>query len=55
MINRFKATEKVARFIEAENTLVVEVDKDDTKDSIKKDAEKMLNVKVPKHCSTSLA
>lgn len=45
-IKRFKTTEKVVRFIEAENTLVVEVEKADTKETIKKSAEKMLNAKI---------
>jgi ribosomal protein L23 len=46
MIKRFKTTEKSVRVVEAENTLVVEVDMNSKKPEIKKLAEEMFNVKV---------
>jgi ribosomal protein L23 len=46
MINKFKTTEKGVRIVEAENTLVVEVGLKDSKDQIKLEIEKMLNIKV---------
>ena len=46
MIYKFKATEKVVRFIEADNTLVVEVNRNDDKDGIRKEAERRFGVKI---------
>jgi ribosomal protein L23 len=46
MINKFKTTEKSVRVVEADNTLVVEVDMNAKKPQIKKTAEEMFNVKV---------
>jgi len=46
MINKFRTTEKSVRVIEAENTLVVEVNLRAEKPEIKKAAEEMFNVKV---------
>ena len=48
MIKRFKTTEKSVRIIEADNTLVIEVDQKDNKAKIKKEVEEMLKVKVDK-------
>ncbi len=48
MIHKFKTTEKSVRLIEAENTLVMIVDRNANKDEIKKDVEKKLNVKISK-------
>jgi large subunit ribosomal protein L23 len=46
MILDFKTTEKSVRLIEAENTLVLIVDRKDSKDEIKKEVEEKFNVKV---------
>lgn len=46
MIKGFKATEKIVRFIEADNTIVVEVDRRDSKAGIMKEAENKFKVKV---------
>ena len=46
MINKFKTTEKSVKLIEAENTLVVIVDKRDDKNDIKKQMEDAFKVKV---------
>ncbi len=46
MIQKFKTTEKSVRLIEAENTIVVIVDRTDKKDQIKKESESMFKVKV---------
>jgi large subunit ribosomal protein L23 len=46
MIQKFKTTEKSVRIVEADNTLVIEVGLKDSKDEIKKEVEKMFNVKV---------
>jgi large subunit ribosomal protein L23 len=46
MIQKFKTTEKSVRLIEAENTIVVIVDRADKKDQIKKESENLFNVKV---------
>ena len=46
MIERFKTTEKSVRIIEAENTIVIEVDMRDKKPAIKKFVEENLKVKV---------
>jgi large subunit ribosomal protein L23 len=48
MIEKFKSTEKGARLIEAENTLVLEVNRKDSKDEIKKEVENKFKVKVDK-------
>lgn len=48
MIQKFKTTEKSVRLIEADNTLVIEVDMRDTKKMIKDEMEKMLKVKIVK-------
>jgi len=45
-IKKFKATEKVVRFIESDNTLVVEVNLRDDKEGLKKEAERILGVKI---------
>ncbi len=39
-------TEKAIRLIEAENTLVFEVDRRDSKDKIKKEIEEVFNIEV---------
>lgn len=39
-------TEKAVRLIELNNTLVIEIDRRDSRTQIKKDFEKMFNVKV---------
>jgi large subunit ribosomal protein L23 len=39
-------TEKAVRLIEAENTLLLEVDRRDSKDKIKKEIEETFNIKV---------
>jgi large subunit ribosomal protein L23 len=44
----FKNTEKVVRMIESDNVLAVEVNLKDKKTDIKKNLEKMLNVKIDK-------
>lgn len=46
MITRFKTTEKSVRVVEADNTIVVEVEMNAKKPQIKKSAEEMFNVKV---------
>jgi large subunit ribosomal protein L23 len=46
MIKKFKTTEKSVRLIEAENTLVIEVDKSENKEEIKKNVEETFKVKV---------
>ncbi len=46
MIERFVSTEKGMRIIESENTLVLEVNRRDTKPEIKKEVEDKLKVKV---------
>jgi large subunit ribosomal protein L23 len=46
MINKFKTTEKSVRLIEADNTIVITVDRKDKKNLIKKFVEETLNVKV---------
>jgi large subunit ribosomal protein L23 len=46
MINRFITTEKVVRIIEAENKIVIEVDRRANKNEIKKEVEKVIGVKV---------
>jgi large subunit ribosomal protein L23 len=46
MIQNFKTTEKSVRLIEAENTLIIEVNARDSKDEIKKDVEQHFKVKV---------
>ena len=46
MINKFKTTEKSVRVIEADNTIVVEVDSRAKKPEIRKEAEEMFKVKV---------
>ena len=46
MINRFITTEKVVRIIEAENKIVIEVDRRANKTEIKKEVEKVIGVKV---------
>jgi large subunit ribosomal protein L23 len=46
MITDFKTTEKSVRLIEAENTLVLTVDRRDSKTDIKKEVEEKFNVKV---------
>ncbi|MEM4625299.1 MAG: 50S ribosomal protein L23 [Candidatus Pacearchaeota archaeon] len=46
MIKRARATEKAIRLIESENTIVIETDSNDTKETIKKEFERMFNVKV---------
>jgi len=46
MIKKFKTTEKVVRMIEAENKVVIEVDRRANKTEIKKQIEKQLGVKV---------
>jgi ribosomal protein L23 len=43
---RLVSSEKAVRLIEAENTLVIEVDRRDSKDKIKKQAEEAFNVKI---------
>ena len=44
----FKTNEKSVRLIEAENTLVIEVDRRDKKDKIKIEAEQELGIKIKK-------
>jgi len=46
MIKSFKTTEKTVRLIEAENTLVIQVEIDAKKDKIKKEVEEQFKVKV---------
>jgi len=46
MIQKFKTTEKSVRLIEGENTIVLEVEKKDSKDQIKKIVEESFKVKV---------
>jgi len=46
MIRKPITTEKAIRLIEAENTILFEVDTRKTKDEIKKSVEKIFNVKV---------
>ena len=46
MIFDFKTTEKSVRLIEADNTLVLVVDRRDSKDKIKKEVEEKFKVKV---------
>jgi len=46
MINKFKTTEKVVRIIEAENKIVLEVERRAKKPAIKKEVEEKLGVKV---------
>jgi len=46
MINRFKSTEKGMRIIEAENTLVLEVNRRAKKPELKKEIEEKFKVKV---------
>jgi len=46
MIKKFKTTEKVVRMIEAENKVVIEVDRRANKTEIKKQIETQLGVKV---------
>ena len=46
MITKFKTTEKSVRVVEADNTLIVEVDMKGKKPQIKKAAEEMFKVKV---------
>lgn len=46
MINRFKTTEKVVRILEAENKIVIEVDRRAKKPEIKKEVEEKLGAKV---------
>jgi large subunit ribosomal protein L23 len=48
MIEKFKTTEKSVRLIEAENTLIIEVGRKNSKEEIKKEIEKSFNVKVDK-------
>ncbi len=46
MIKKFKTTEKVVRLIEAENKIVIEVDRRAGKREIKKEIESKLGIKV---------
>jgi len=46
MIQKIKSTEKIVRNIEINNTVVFESDKKETKSEIKKEFEKLFNVKV---------
>jgi len=48
IIKEFLATEKAIRLLESQNTLTVIVDRNATKPQIKKEIEKMFNVKVEK-------
>ena len=45
---RLKSTEKAVRLIEAENTIVIETERKQRKDGIKKEFEEIFGVKVDK-------
>ena len=46
VLQKIKATEKIVRIIEAENTVVFQTDLKATKTEIKSEVEKLFNVKV---------